>query len=273
METLKLDWDVHAAGLAVLTLNRPNALNAMNTQMMKELLNLFREQAYNDGLRCMIMTGAGDRSFSTGGDLKEVVRAILKDPEAGYGNGGADLSQNQGHLREPVLYATALLRALGATYVLDPPLNDSTISMGQDLFNAPSVFNYYSPFYRLPGKPTVAPEFQILSQSTAFARTNFAYRAIHNAISHNIIVDVTNFRKLAADKTVLLNAVSQALLGKPINECEQSNAILGTASSVVDAGRASRIGDAPVAKPLRGCHGRQDLFVQGLLVDTRLAHP
>jgi enoyl-CoA hydratase len=71
METLKLDWDVHAAGLAVLTLNRPNALNAMNTQMMKELLNLFREQAYSDELRCMIMTGAGDRSFSTGGDLKE----------------------------------------------------------------------------------------------------------------------------------------------------------------------------------------------------------
>jgi enoyl-CoA hydratase len=51
METLKLDWDVHAAGLAVLTLNRPTALNAMNTQMMKELLNLFREQAYNDELR------------------------------------------------------------------------------------------------------------------------------------------------------------------------------------------------------------------------------
>jgi enoyl-CoA hydratase/carnithine racemase len=71
METLKLDWDVHAAGLAVLTLNRPTALNAMNTQMMKELLNLFREQAYNDELRCVIMTGAGDRSFSTGGDLKE----------------------------------------------------------------------------------------------------------------------------------------------------------------------------------------------------------
>jgi enoyl-CoA hydratase len=71
METLKLDWDVHAAGLAVLTLNRPTALNAINTQMMKELLNLFREQAYNDELRCVIMTGAGDRSFSTGGDLKE----------------------------------------------------------------------------------------------------------------------------------------------------------------------------------------------------------
>jgi enoyl-CoA hydratase/carnithine racemase len=71
METLKLDWDGATAGLAVLTLNRSGALNAMNTRMMTELLNLLREQAYNDALRCMVITGAGDRSFSTGGDLKE----------------------------------------------------------------------------------------------------------------------------------------------------------------------------------------------------------
>ncbi len=70
METLKLDWDVGTAGLAVLTLNRPGALNAMNTRMMTELLNLFREQAYNDEIRCMVITGAGDRSFSTGGTSK-----------------------------------------------------------------------------------------------------------------------------------------------------------------------------------------------------------
>ncbi len=71
METLKLDWDGGTASLAVLTLNRPGALNAMNTQMMRELLNLFREQAYNEDLRCMVITGTGGRSFSTGGDLKE----------------------------------------------------------------------------------------------------------------------------------------------------------------------------------------------------------
>lgn len=71
METLKLDWSGGDARLAVLTLNRPGALNAMNTLMMTELLSLFRQQAYNDELRCMVMTGAGDRAFSTGGDLKE----------------------------------------------------------------------------------------------------------------------------------------------------------------------------------------------------------
>jgi enoyl-CoA hydratase/carnithine racemase len=71
METLKLDSAGGTAGLAVLTLNRPSALNAMNTLMMTELLSVFREQAYDGELRCMVMTGAGDRAFSTGGDLKE----------------------------------------------------------------------------------------------------------------------------------------------------------------------------------------------------------
>jgi enoyl-CoA hydratase len=71
METLKLDWLGDAHNLAVLTLNRPDALNAMNTRMITELLDLFREQSYNDDLRCMVLTGAGARSFSTGGDLKE----------------------------------------------------------------------------------------------------------------------------------------------------------------------------------------------------------
>lgn len=71
METLKLDWDGGTSNLAVLTLNRPGALNAMNTLMFREFLNLLREQAYNEHLRCVIITGAGSRSFSTGGDLKE----------------------------------------------------------------------------------------------------------------------------------------------------------------------------------------------------------
>jgi len=71
METVKLDLDTGTAGLAVVTLNRPGALNAMNTLMIKELLSLFREQAYNEQLRAMVITGAGGRAFSTGGDLKE----------------------------------------------------------------------------------------------------------------------------------------------------------------------------------------------------------
>lgn len=70
MDTLKLDW-LSDSRIAVVTLNRPDALNAMNTLMIQELLTLFREQAHNETLRCGVIAGSGTRAFSTGGDLKE----------------------------------------------------------------------------------------------------------------------------------------------------------------------------------------------------------
>ena len=71
METLALRFSGENDQILTVTLNRPDVLNAMNTRMMEELLTLFRQQAYNDGLRCVVVTGAGDKAFSTGGDLKE----------------------------------------------------------------------------------------------------------------------------------------------------------------------------------------------------------
>ncbi len=70
METLIVDRQ-SAAGIAVVTLNRPAVLNAFNTQMWTELWQLLRELAYDTSLRCVIFQGAGERAFSAGGDLKE----------------------------------------------------------------------------------------------------------------------------------------------------------------------------------------------------------
>lgn len=54
------------------TLNRPQAANAMNTPMMRDLLALFGELAGTpDAARCIVLTGAGDRAFCAGADLKE----------------------------------------------------------------------------------------------------------------------------------------------------------------------------------------------------------
>ena len=59
-------------GLTVLTLNRPAVANAMNTQMGRDLLAFF-DGVNADPLqhRCIVMTGAGDKAFCAGGDLKE----------------------------------------------------------------------------------------------------------------------------------------------------------------------------------------------------------
>src|SRR3954452_16345873 len=59
-------------GLVLLTLNRPQVANAMNTQMGHDLLAFF-DAVNADPLahRCIVVTGAGDKAFCAGGDLKE----------------------------------------------------------------------------------------------------------------------------------------------------------------------------------------------------------
>lgn len=69
-ETLLIEERADAAGVALVTLNRPAVLNAMNTRMFEELFDSARALAHDDTVRCVIYTGAG-RSFCPGADLKE----------------------------------------------------------------------------------------------------------------------------------------------------------------------------------------------------------
>ncbi|MFZ3235882.1 MAG: enoyl-CoA hydratase-related protein [Stellaceae bacterium] len=59
-------------GLVLLTLNRPQVANALNTQMGRDLLAFFETVNAAPGqARCIVLTGAGERAFCAGGDLKE----------------------------------------------------------------------------------------------------------------------------------------------------------------------------------------------------------
>jgi len=69
-KTLKLETP--KPGLLVVTLDRPDVRNALNTQMGLDLRDLFVPLKFTPGeLRCIIVTGAGDKAFCAGGDLKE----------------------------------------------------------------------------------------------------------------------------------------------------------------------------------------------------------
>jgi enoyl-CoA hydratase/carnithine racemase len=58
--------------ILVVTLNRPQVLNALNTQMGREQLELWTRLTAEPGAaRCVVLTGAGERAFCAGGDLKE----------------------------------------------------------------------------------------------------------------------------------------------------------------------------------------------------------
>lgn len=67
-ETIQLE--MLETGVAVLTLNRPDALNALNVAMGNEFLSAINE-AREGGARALVLTGAG-RSFCAGGDLREM---------------------------------------------------------------------------------------------------------------------------------------------------------------------------------------------------------
>ena len=68
--TLRLERSADGHVLTV-TLHRPEVLNAMNTAMGEELLACFRGPAAGADVRAAVFTGAGDRAFCVGADLKE----------------------------------------------------------------------------------------------------------------------------------------------------------------------------------------------------------
>lgn len=63
-----LTWDVDADGIATLTLHRPDALNAFNLTMARELEQVFLTDAREDTVRAVVVTGSG-RAFCAGMDL------------------------------------------------------------------------------------------------------------------------------------------------------------------------------------------------------------
>jgi len=58
--------------LAFITLNRPEKLNALNNQMISQLVDIVEDVEKDDTIRVVILTGAGDRAFSSGSDLAEL---------------------------------------------------------------------------------------------------------------------------------------------------------------------------------------------------------
>lgn len=61
-----------ADGIATVTLDRPKALNALDTTTLRELNGLLDELAADDAVRVLILTGAGDKAFVAGADIKEL---------------------------------------------------------------------------------------------------------------------------------------------------------------------------------------------------------
>lgn len=70
MNNLLLEVD---GPIAVLTINRPKALNALNSETLTELNQVLGEIEANDEIKVLILTGAGEKAFVAGADISEMV--------------------------------------------------------------------------------------------------------------------------------------------------------------------------------------------------------
>ena len=193
--------------------NHPNVGPFVGKQLIQHLVKSNPSAAYISRVAAAFNNnGQGVR-----GDMKAVISAILLDPEARANDNGGNDQPGDGHLQEPALFIAGVVRAFGGQ------MNDQNyypwdlVNLGQDIYDAPSVFNYYSPTYSVPGTPLLGGEFEIHTPNNAIWRADMV-RTLFSQWSNPVqnygpgtTVDLTAFLALAGAPATLVNALDLTL--------------------------------------------------------------
>lgn len=105
-----------ADGIATVTLNRPDALNAFSPTQIDEIQDVWQKLRFNDDVACVILTGAGPKAFSVGIDLNHLYPQptsplVIDDPMLKIGPKSNDMWK-------PVIAAVNGMACGGAFYIL-----------------------------------------------------------------------------------------------------------------------------------------------------------
>jgi uncharacterized protein (DUF1800 family) len=178
------------------------------------------------------------------GDLKAVVKAILLDQEARAAAGLS--SASFGKVREPILRFTAWARAYKATSPSDAwaigNTSEPASRLGQSPLRSPSVFNFFRPGYVPPALGVVAPEFQIVNETSVVGYANFMQTAISRGIG-DIKADYTSLLPLADNVPALVDEINLVLAAGQLGADTVTlirNAVTSMATGT-DAARANRV--------------------------------
>jgi len=150
--------------------NHPNVGPFIGRQLIQQLVTSNPSPAYV----ARVTAAFNNNGQGVRGDMRAVLRAILLDAEA---RGDVKTAADFGKLREPALYVAGLIRALGGASD-GVFLASQATSMGQDVFDAPSVFNFYPPDYVAPGSTIAGPPFKIMLTGTILNRSNYVNRVV-----------------------------------------------------------------------------------------------
>ena len=100
-ENLLIERD---GGVAVVTVNRPRVLNALNTQTLDELRQAILALKYDEGVRAVVLTGSGEKAFIAGADINELA---VQSPTGGREHAirGQHVLDLVEHMGKPVIAA------------------------------------------------------------------------------------------------------------------------------------------------------------------------
>jgi uncharacterized protein (DUF1800 family) len=225
--------------------NHPNMPPFVSALLIQHLVTSNPSAAYISRVANVFQTGTFQGIGSgTRGDMQAVIAAILLDPEARRGDDPTTTVATDGHLREPILYITNLLRAFGATTDGLQPVNYAT-NMGESPMRSGSVFNFFPPNYIIPGTTMLGPEFDIQTTATALVRINFVNSFAFNTLGPGTTVSFTTWANMASNPSAMIDALNALLLHGTLSAA--SKAAILTAVNAVPAGTNQNLLQAETA--------------------------
>ena len=117
-------------GIATITLNRPEVLNAFNDEMLEELLDAYDRIDEDDAVRIVVVTGSG-RAFCAGSDLSQGGDTFATDADD-YRDTGGQLSLRVFRLKKPII-AAINGAAVGVGLTMTLPMDIRVVSKGVKL--------------------------------------------------------------------------------------------------------------------------------------------
>src|SRR5437879_13275916 len=90
--------------LAIVTIDRPDALNALNSAVLRELSMTIEHLSMAADIGAIILTGAGDRAFVAGADIKEMVGLSALEMRS-FSEAGRRLGDTMAECKKPILAA------------------------------------------------------------------------------------------------------------------------------------------------------------------------